>query len=137
MSKNDNRILALQKKVDEKEKALEIAKKRFAPITNCLLQLDGKTYNLHAMAIDEVILALVRINSMIISAKELDIDPEEVKICGFSLVDWKNDLDAKRNSGNIAKETAALKEMKKKLHQLLSADKKVELEIDNIEKSLS
>jgi uncharacterized Ntn-hydrolase superfamily protein len=137
MSKNDKRILDLQKKIDEKEKILEAAKKRFAPTTNCLLQMDGKSYNLHALSGEEVTLMLVRIHALVMAAKDMKLDPAEVKISGFTLNDWKADLEAKRASGNIAKETAALKAMKDKLHQLLSTDKKVELEIDDIEKSLS
>lgn len=138
MNPNDKRILDLKNKIEEKEKQLEEAKKRFAPITNCLLQLDGKTYsyNLHALGRDDIDYLLVKIHSMVMAAKDLEIEPETVKISGFNLIEWETDIKAKRNSHSVAQQTANLKAMKAKLHELLSSDKKVELEIDDIEKSL-
>ena len=137
MNTNDKRILDLKKKIEEKEKQLEESKKRFAPITNCLLQLDGKTHNLHALGKEEVDYLLVKVHSMVMAAKDLEIEPEALKVSGYSLIEWEADIKARKNSNSVTEQTAALKKMKAKLHELLSSDKKVELAIDDIEKSLS
>jgi len=134
---NDKRILDLKKKIETKEKQLEESKKRFAPITNCLLQLDGKTYNLHALNKEDVDYLLVKMHSMVMAAKDLDMEPETLKVSGFNLVEWETDIKARKNSNSVTEQTTALKAMKARLHELLSSDKKVELAIDDIEKSLT
>ena len=137
MNSNDKRILDLKKKIEEKEKQQKKKKKRFSPVTNCLLNFYGKTFNLHAASKEDIDILLVTLQPMLKAAAELEIDPATIKVSGYSLTDWMTDVKAKRSTNSVAEQTAALKTMKAKLHQLLSSDKKVELEIDDIEKFLS
>ena len=47
MSKNDDRILELKEKIEEKKQELSGKNTKFVPVTNCIIELDGMTNNLH------------------------------------------------------------------------------------------
>ena len=49
MSKNDDRILELKKQIEEKKTTLTKKNAKFSPETNCILILDGTTYNLNVL----------------------------------------------------------------------------------------
>ena len=71
----------------------------------------------------------------IISAKDLGIDLD-YKVSGYYLCDWMADLKGKLKDIEKKEEEKKLKNMEKKLDELLSADKRTELEISEIEKLL-
>ena len=128
MSNNDERILALKKQIDEKRKIVGRAS-RFAPITNCILQMDGQTYNLHVCC-DELL--LVKLNALAMSASDLGLSIYKLTISGFSLADWIEDVKGLIEAKMIKEEKAKLDKLEKQLDSLLSSDKRTELEIDNI-----
>ena len=66
------------------------------------------------------------------SADDLGIDAEEVVWCGFSVLDWIEDLKSKKAVVEYAAKKEQLSTLEKKLDKLLSDDKKTELEIDAI-----
>ena len=45
-NKNDERIMKLREEISERRKSLAKKPAVFHPVTNCLLTLDGVTYNL-------------------------------------------------------------------------------------------
>ena len=133
MSKNDDRILTLKKQIDDKKK--ELGKQpRFSPITTCMFTLNGgNRVNIHALtSVKDINMALVGFNIYAMSAENLGISPEDVLVDGFSVVDWMEDLNAKKSVVEYNAQKAQLTALEKKLDKLLSDDKKTELEIDAI-----
>lgn len=127
--KNDDRIMLLKQKVDSKRNVLKGKSDRFTPITNCLLVFDKVTYNLH---VDASQLLLLRLNSLVMSAQDLGIDPKECIISGFSLIDWIEDIKSFLAIQQYRKEKSDLAKLEKQLDSLLSEDKRTELELDSI-----
>ena len=131
MSKNDDRILELKKQIETKKKAIAEKNTRFIPETNCILNLDGVTSNLNVCSDDALLLLLIRLNSYLMSAKDLNM--ADFEISGYSVTAWIKDIKSKLEvSGLMKKEESDLKKMESKLDKLLSDDKKTELEIDEI-----
>lgn len=123
---NDERIMSLRGQLEEKRKELG-EYKRYSPITNCILELEGTRYNLH-IASDNYL--LVRLHMYVMAANDLGIDPEKVIICGYPVTDWISDIKgfiAKDEHLNKKKQFDALE---KQLTELLSDDKQTELRID-------
>lgn len=132
MSKNDDRILTLKKQIDEKKK--ELGKQpRFSPVTTCMFNYNGNRVNIHTLtSVKDINAMLVYFNIYAMSAKDLDIDLEDVRCDGFSVSDWMEDLNAKKTVVEYTEKKAQLTALEKKLDKLLSDDKKTELEIDAI-----
>jgi hypothetical protein len=128
---NDQRILELKKQIATKKEKLGKTK-RFSPVTNCSIELDGIRHNIQVLTKDQLLLLLVKLNSYQMSTKELELD-EELIISGYSLEDWMSDIQSKIDLLSRKDEEKKLKQMEDKLVKLLSEGKKVELEIDEIE----
>lgn len=133
-TKNDNTILKLKEEVKKQKEVIKKIKP-FVPVTNCSLDLYGTRYNLHTLNKETIITLLVRLNSYRMSAEELGLE-EEFKISGFSTNDWITDLKAKHLLIGKKEEEEKLNKLETKLHNLLSQDKKIELEIDDISKEI-
>lgn len=129
MSKNDDRILELKEKIEEKKQELSGKNTRFVPVTNCIIELDGMTNNLHTCDSDKLALLLVKLSLYKKEAENLDID---FVISGYSIDDWITDIKNKFDVAKTKAEIYNLKTMESKLNELLSEDKKTELEIDDI-----
>ena len=128
---NDQRILTLKKQIEAKKKKLGETSK-FSPVTHCLLILDDKTLNIQVLNRDELIALLVKLNSYLLSAKDLGVLSMYV-INGYPLEDWIKDVQSRFNMLSQKEEEKSLKAMESKLTKLLSDGKKVELELDEIE----
>jgi hypothetical protein len=131
---NDERILELKKQIQVKKDKLGKAK-RFTPITNCNLELNGVRVNIQTLKKKQLVEALVNLNSLLLSAKDLKLE-NEFEIGGYKLEEWMEDVKARLDMLSRADEQRALKLMEDKLSLLLSERKKVELEIDEIESLL-
>jgi len=129
---NDKKIMELKKQIEEKKIKLGKSQK-FTPITNCSIELDGVRVNIQVLNKEQLIILLVKLNSYEKSAKELEID---FVISGYHVIDWILDIKSKLDFVSRKEEENKLKVMESKLHQLLSNEKKVELEIDEIMKNL-
>lgn len=128
---NDQRILELKKQIEiKKEKLGESAK--FTPVTNCSIEVDGIRYNIQVLSKEQLIELMVKINSYLLSAKDLGI-ANEYLISGFKVEDWVTDIKSKINVISRKDEEKLLKIMESRLLKLLTDGKKVELEIDEIE----
>lgn len=130
---NDQKIMDLKKQIEEK-KAKLIKSQRFTPITNCSIEVEGVRHNIQVLTKEQLITLMVKINSYAMSAKDLGLD--SYNISGFDVVEWIQDIKSKLDFVSRKEEENKLKMMESKLHQLLSNEKKVELEIDEIMKSL-
>jgi len=129
---NDSKIMVLKKQIEEKKIKLGKSQK-FTPITNCSIELDGVRTNIQVLNKEQLTYLLVKLNSYALSAKSLEID---FVISGYHVADWITDIKSKLDFMSRKEEENKLKMMESKLHQLLSNEKKVELEIDEIMKNL-
>lgn len=128
MSKNDERVLQLKEIIDKKKLELKGAKK-FTPLTNCVLDLEGQKYNINVLQLNDLQLLLVRLNMYLISAKDLKINLE---ISGYDIAEWIVDIKCKIEIFEYKKKEAELKTLEVKLDKMLSDEKKTELELDEI-----
>lgn len=132
---NDSKILKLKEQIKSKKEKLNKIKK-FSPITNCILDLDGQKYNIQVLNRQQVISLLIKLNCYKSSAEELEL-LDDYEINGYKLNDWIEDLKSKLDILSVREEESKLKQMELKLDRLLSEDKKVELELSEIESMLS
>ena len=131
MNKNDEQILQLKEKVEAKKEELKKVK-RFSPITNCIIDIDGndKRTNIQVLSKDQLKLLLIKLNMYRMSAENLSIT--DISIDGYKLEEWITDIKAKLTDLERKQEEINLKSMESKLVKLLSEDKKTELEINEI-----
>lgn len=129
-TKNDKVILELKKKIEEKKKQLKAAD-RFTPVTNCSLNLNGTRQNLNVAGKEILVNLLVNLNALKMSAESLNL-LDQFKIDGFTVKDWMQDVQTKLTMVDRKLEEQRLKALETKLHNLLSVDKKVELEIEDL-----
>lgn len=134
MNQNDGKILDLKKKIESKKNELKKAEK-FNPVTHCSIELDGVRYNINVLNADELIILMCRVNMYKMSLINLKLE-NEIKICGFTLDEWIKDLMAKYKYISRKVEETNLKQMERKLDDMLSNEKKVELELNSIEDML-
>ena len=130
MSKNDDRILELKKRVENKKK--EIAKKnvKFIPETNLIIEINGQKTNINVLSENDLKSLLVILNMYRMSSADLEMNDYEIS--GYKVDEWMNDVRAKINMKTLKNEEAELKSLEEKLDKLLSEDKKTELELDSI-----
>jgi len=133
-NQNDASILQLKDLIEKKKEALG-KPARFSPVTNCSLEFEGTRYNLHALPKPKVIELLVKLNSLLLSAIDLELQ-DQYMISGYKLPAWVHDLNARLAILARQDEEQELKMYEQKLHKLLSEGKKVELEIKDIAKQL-
>lgn len=127
---NDEKILEIKKRIESKEKSLK-ENSKFVPVTNCLLDVLGKRYNLHSLNLDELKILLATLNMYKLSQDDLEI--EELTFSGFSLSEWIQDVKSRLDVEQARRTKAELIGMRVKLDAMLSRDKKTELEIERIE----
>ena len=130
---NDERILLLRKQIEAKKEKLGKSK-RFSPITNCHIEIEGKRYNLHSLNKVELVRLQVILNMYRLSVVDLGLESFETS--GYELSDWMEDIKSRLEILSRAEEEKSLKRMEKKLSDLLSERKKVELELDEMESML-
>jgi len=128
---NDDKIMLLKSQIIDKKKNLK-GKKKFSPLTNCSIELDGIRYNLHVSQKELLTNLLVKLNMYRLSAVDLEFEDEYI-MSGYSVDEWIKDIRLKLEILKYEEEDRKLKVLESKLHNLLSLDKKVELEIGEIE----
>jgi hypothetical protein len=134
MSKNDDKILQLKEQIDIKKKLLSKSKK-FVALTNCSINFEGVQININTLQKDGLVQLLVKLNSLKNSAIELGL-LDDYNISGYNISEWVEDLKNKLDVLSVKQEEFKLKQMEERLSQLLSEDKKVELELEDIINSL-
>ena len=134
MSTNDEKILILKKKIDERKAALGKTE-RFAPITSCSLEYGGTRYNLHVQDANTLYYLLCSLRSLEMAAEDLDI-PVNLCVSGYPVSDWITDIKGKLAIMERKANEEQLKMLEAHLDKMLSADKRTELELDEIAKLL-
>jgi len=128
---NDEKIMQLKFQIGEKKKNLK-TKKKFSPLTNCSIEIDGVRLNLQVLNKENLIHLLVKLNSYLLSAVDLGLE-DEYKFSGYSIDQWITDIKLKLDILRYEEEDRKLKELERKLENMLSSEKRIELEIDEIE----
>jgi len=128
---NDEKILQLKVQIKEKKSKLK-GKKRFIPVTNCSLELRGIRYNLNVSNKEQLITLLLELNLFKMSAIDLDLEDDYI-ISGFSVDEWIKDIKAKLEIIVMMDEERKLQVLEGKLEYMLSNEKRIELEINEIE----
>ena len=131
---NDIKIMELKKQIVDKRDKLNAIKK-FSPVTNCSIELDGVRYNIQVLSREQLILLLVKLCSYITSAKTLELLDDYI-ISGYKAEEWIIDMKARLEIISHKEEEKKLKLMEEKLDRLLSNEKKTELELSDIAKML-
>ena len=129
-TKNDKVILDLKKEIQKKKSSLA-KETKFTPITNCSLELDGSRFNLHVVNKETLLLLIAKLTSLK-TAISIAMPEEKLMISGYDAEDWLTDLTSKFKVLNISNEKERLQKLETKLHNLLSTDTKVELEIEEL-----
>lgn len=127
MSKNDERVLQLKKLIETKKS--ELSTQRFVPMTNCVLDMEDKKYNLNVLQEKELEFLMVKLNAYSMSADNLKID---LVISGYGVNEWLADISGKLAIITDKKKRDELKALEAKLDKMLSDEKKTELELDEI-----
>lgn len=130
MSKNDERVLELKKQVENKKEEIAEKKCNFIPETNLVIGMNGNKVNLNVLNEDQLKNVLVQLNMYRLSAADLKIN--SFIVSGYTVDQWMNDVRNKLSEKELKREEKELKILEAKLDQLLSEDKKTELELDSI-----
>lgn len=133
--KNDEKILELKSQIAIKKETLKKQIKKFSPMTNCIIDFEGVKNNLQVLNKEQLIMLLVKLNSYLMSAKNLELT-DIIIMSGYNINEWIVDIKNKLEVMAYKEEENKLKIMEDKLHKLLSDEKKTELEIDEIENML-
>jgi hypothetical protein len=131
---NDQKILELKAQISEKKEKLKKVNK-FTPITNCSIEFEGTRLNLRVLGKEVLVPMLIKLNDYKKSAEELNL-LSEYNISGYNINDWITDIRARLYNVMYKEEENKLAAMENKLELLLSNEKKVELEINEIENLL-
>lgn len=131
--KNDETILKLKEQIAKKKKELGKTS-RFSSVTNMSLELDGTRYNLNVLDKTKLQQLAIKVNMYLMSAKELDLEGTEYS--GYMLSEWLEDILDKLSIIEHKEKEAELAKLEAKLSKMLSNEKQVELELQDIAEML-
>lgn len=130
MKNNDTTILELKQQLEEKKSKIKSVK-RTVYKTNCSLTLFKQVYNLHTLSISDLALFLSMLTSWKREAESLNIIDNCI-ISGYNVNEWISDIQSKYDEKSMMAELESLSAIEKRLGSMLSTDKKIELELENI-----
>lgn len=139
MNEIDQKVTALQQKVEEKKKKISQAER---PVwkTNCVITTDRATKNLQTInAISECVGLYAEIlakgQAFDEAARQLGVK-ESFSFGGFSLKQWQEDFKTRAAMISIVKEKQKLRELEVALESLESSELKQKKVLEGIEKAL-
>lgn len=132
---NDEKIIELKAQIADRKKRLEESEFNFRPCTNLVLHLENVTYNLNVLKENDLQMLLIKIHTYYMSAKDLGY--MDFELSGYRIRSWELDIQGKLHILQQNKERRILLEKEKQLDALLTNDKRTELEIAEIAKSLN
>ena len=135
-TKNDEMILQLKKKVEEQKAELTKLPRTLQSETSTVFRTDAENLNLRVMSVEQLKLLKVKLHTYEMAATDLKIGIDEVIISGFSIDKWMHDIDMQISVLTRAEKEKKLKETENTLNKLLSDDKRTELELEALAKSL-
>lgn len=133
MNKNDDKILELRNKIAKEKEELGTYKSQSIK-TNCVLNIMGTICNLNVLQEEDLRMLLVVLNSYKMSIKDLnDVQFQTLKFSGYDIEDWISDVTEKLKANYYKVRKQELNKLETKLNTLLSEDKRIELELSEIE----
>jgi hypothetical protein len=133
-NKNDERILKMRETVATKKKELELLAKPSYE-TNLSLVIQGERYNLN-VASKAVLLSLLMDLVIMKVASEREELLKDFELSGFKIEQWIADIKTKLKMLDKRTKEQELKVLEDKLLTMLSEDKKIDLELDELEKMI-
>jgi hypothetical protein len=141
----DQLIDQLLKKVEEKKKQIEKIKNPDFK-TNLLFNVEifGNPARMNLNTVSEEVLFsfLAYVNMLIEQSKKIESSFQLTDITfprlwyGYTLSDWENDIILKIKQKQSLKQTKELREIEDKLNNLMSEDKKKDIELTNLKNLL-
>ena len=140
MNKNDERILELKKYIKEQKEQLKSVS-AYAYKTNKIIEFGGVKHNLNVIQKETIYEILIELGSklsgMEVLSKNYGFDlASEYLISGYAVSDWMSDLTYQLVKLSIKDKENSLKQAEIQLDKLLSEDKKTELMLDELSKTL-
>ncbi len=130
--KTDNKTLNLLSRAQTELSKMENVKKPNYK-TNCVLHLEGASYNLHTLPVENLQLLMAKLSAYNMGYTKLELE-DNMSISGFTLDDWLYDLKLKYNLVSQRKKKDHWLGIINRLNGLLSSDAKIEIELDEIER---
>jgi len=136
----DSIIENLRAEINKKKAELNKIKSQ-TPKTNCSLLINGKRHNLHVISFEECIKLTAKLlekQHLLEQAynvlKDVIVDKPVLvhTVSGYNVDDWIHDIKNRLRILNKKAMMADLDIKEKKLYNLLSTDKKTQLEVDKI-----
>lgn len=131
---NDEKILELKALIEKKK--TDLATPRSNYITNMILEFGQRTtaYNLNTMREEALTNLLVELNAWRLSVVDLGLI--DYQLSGYTLDNWISDIKSRLDRLSLNKKRGELTAAESRLSELLSTEKKTELELDSISKLL-
>lgn len=124
MNKNDKKIFELKKKLENRK--LELGDKpKITYKTNCVFNLFGQNYNIHAMNSVELKLIFKMLQM---------IDEPKLELNGFAIADYLEDISNEMIKINYNLKALEIKRLETGLDELISTEGKTSIEIEKIAK---
>lgn len=135
-TKNDKKIMELEKAIKAKKAQLSGATK-FTPTTNCILTLEwtGVSVNINTLSKVALMYYLSQLQNLK-DYRDKSMPGEELKFGNWTVETWIDDVTNKYIVLNRKTEEARLEKLEKALENLLSADTKVDRELEKIMESI-
>lgn len=140
MNINDSKVIELMEQIKIRKNELENVK--FTPKTNLILNFEDKVININTLSYDDLKLLACKLvsihdaESYLISSGHVPFKEKQMKISGYELRYWIDDICLKMSTIRYREDKKELDKLEKKLEEMLSGDKKIELELKNIEEML-
>ena len=140
---NDFRILEMKKLIEKKRESIEKNSEVFSPRTTLVFDWNSQKYNLNVLSVESLLKLLFGLEMYKVAmtkVKELHSnlsdDVDNIRYSGFSIEDLIHDVLGALKTKKWREESAELKKLGKKLDDMISDDKRLELELDDIESFL-
>ena len=129
----DDKIVAMQKKLNEKQEAVGRQKKLITSShkTNLIVKLNGATHNLNVLSQEELSILYLQLSAMSDTYYNIKDSAPHGLIFPSIVSDWMYDIELKLLKKDIAIKEAGIKSSQKKLAGMLSQDKQFELSFDD------
>lgn len=134
MVHKDEEILKYKSEIEKLEKKLVDCK--WKPVTNCKIELFNKPYNLSVCNDVSFLMEIWNYyNQLFLTFKHFD--NKDTLYNGFRLDEWLSDINLRIQYVDSKDKAKQLSVMKTKLENMLSDDKKAEIEFEAIIKQLN
>lgn len=133
IAQNDNKIVQLKKFIAQKRKELGDEPK-FRPITTCQFKVDlSFNTNIHTLnSVQSLNNALMYLGLYELAAEKAGLSADEVQINGFTINEWRTDIEAKKKFVEYQVQSKELSDLEDKLDGMISEARRTAMTLDEI-----